>query len=260
MIKINSFFYSKKKTDILKDINSTFVEGEITGIIGKSESGKTSLLKATAGIIKNYEGEIHFNDEPLKTISRKSMLKRIAFSSYNNPHDIIDDTLFNFLMQSRKLWRKFLNPFTDYDIQITEDYITLFKLNNYKDKKILSLSDGIFKKALLAAAFIKNAEVLLLDNPTDNLDLESISLLQKSILKYSVNGDKIIIIADNDINFLLQNSDKILLMNEGKIAAELKPELIDAQLINDYFNADILVSRNIYNGKPLIHQHFKGMG
>ena len=260
MIKINSLFYSKDKKEILKNINLTFAEGEITGIIGKSESGKTSLLKTAAGIIKNYEGEIFLNDESFKILSDKSIRKRIAFSQGNNPHDLIDDTLYNFLIQSRKPFKKFLNPFTDYDIQITEDYIKVFRLNDYRDKKILNLSDGVFKKALLASAFIKNADVLLLDNPTNNLDIESISLLQKAILKYSIDGDKIIVIADNDISFLLQNADKILLMDGGGIAAELKPESVDVQMIKNYFNADVLISRNIYNGKPLIHQYFRGMG
>ncbi len=260
MIKINNLSYKKNKTEILKDINALFNEGEITGIIGESGSGKTSLLKMIAGKLKGYEGEILFNNFSIKSLSNKKIQKHIASLFSNNSYDIIDDTLFHFLMQSRKLFKKILNPFTDYDAQITEDYIKSFKLTDYKDKKVLTLSDGIFKKALLSFPFIKKADVLLLDNPTSNLDLESISLLQKAIMKYSIDGDKIIIIASNDLNFLMQTADRILIMKEGRIDAEVNPEMIDAQMINKYFNTEVLISRNIYNGKPNIHHYLKDIG
>ncbi|MBN2403782.1 MAG: ABC transporter ATP-binding protein [Spirochaetes bacterium] len=260
MIKIDILSYKKNNIEILKNINAVFNKSEIIGIIGKSGSGKTSLLKAIAGIFKDYEGDILLNNNSVKLLSNKNKRNHIAFSFSNNSYDIIDDTVSDYLMQSRKLFKKFLSPFTDFDHQITEDYLKLFKLNEYRDKKVLTLSDGIFKKVILAFPFIKNAEVLLLDNPTGNLDLESISLVQKAVLKYSINGDKLVIIASNDLNFLLQTADRIVIMEKGTIDSEINPEMIDAQKIYKHFNTEVLISRNIYNGKPDIHQYLKGIG
>jgi iron complex transport system ATP-binding protein len=260
MLKIDNISYTKNNVKILKNISSVFNEGEISGIIGKSGSGKSTLLKAIAGIVKYDQGEILINDISIKSLSKKNRQKQIVSLFNDYPFDIIDDTLYNFLMQSRKLYKKPFSSFSDFDVQITEDYIKIFKINNQRNTKILSLSDGTFKKALLAFQFIKKADVLLLDNPTNNLDMESISSLQKAILKYSIDGDKIIIIACNDLNFLLQTADRILIMGEGGIDAEVNPEMIDADMINKYFNTDVLLSRNIYNGKPTIHQYLKGIG
>jgi ABC-type cobalamin/Fe3+-siderophores transport system ATPase subunit len=260
MLKITNINYTKNNVEILKAIDVVFNEGEITGIIGKSGSGKTSLLETIAGIVNYNEGEILINDILIKSLSKKNRQKYIASLFNDYPYDIIDDTLYNFLLQSRKLYKKIFSPFTDFDAQITEDYIKLFKINDQRDKKVLSLSDGTFKKALLAFQFIKKADVLLLDNPTSNLDMESISLLQKAILKYSIDGDKIIIIASNDLNFLTQTADRILVMEEGRIDAEVNPEKIDAHMINKYFDTEVLLSRNIYNGKPTVHQYLKGIG
>jgi ABC-type cobalamin/Fe3+-siderophores transport system ATPase subunit len=260
MLKINNIKYKKNNAEILKDINIVLNEGEITGIIGRSGSGKTSLLKAIAGIAKYSEGEIFFNDLPLKSLSKKNMEKIIASLFCDYPYDIIDDTLYNFLMQSRKIYKKTFSPFSDLDVQLTNDYIKIFNLNDQREIHVLSLPDGTFKKAQIASQFIKDTDILLLDNPTSNLDMESTALLQKAILKYSIDGDKIIIIACNDINFLMQTADKILIMDEGRIDAELCPDMMDAQMINKYFNTEVLLSKNIYNGKPVVHQYLKGIG
>ncbi len=260
MLIINNIKYTKNNLEILRGINAVYNEGEITGIIGKSGSGKTSLLKAIAGTIKFNEGDILFNNLSIKSLSIKNRERLIASLSCDNSHNIIDESLFNFLMQSRKLHKKSFSPFTDLDAQITEEYIKIFNLNDQREKKVLTLSEGTFKKALIACQFIKNADILLLDNPTGNLDMESKALLQKAIMKYSIDGDKIILIACNEIDFLLQTADKIVIMDEGRIAAEVTPDTIDAHLINKYFNTEVLLSKNIYNGKPIVHQYLKGMG
>ncbi|MFH0975481.1 MAG: ABC transporter ATP-binding protein [Spirochaetota bacterium] len=260
MLKINNLFLTMDKTEILKDINISFNEGEIIGIIGKSGAGKTALLKVIAGLIKNFSGEILLNDKSIKSIQVKDIQKQITLLLSNNSLDIIDDTVFNYLLQSRKSFKKFLNPFSDVDIQITEEYINLFNLDKFKNKKVLKLSDGIYKKVAVAFPFIKSSDILLMDNPTSNLDIESFSLLQKAIFKYSINGNKIIIIASNDLNFLLQTADKIVIMEEGGITAETSPDHIDTQIIKKIFNTEVLLSRNIYNGKLTVHQFLSGAG
>lgn len=260
MIKITGLTYTNNNLKLLNDININLNDGEIIGIIGESGSGKTLFLKALAGLLKNYSGEIFLNNISLDSIPAKDIPKHIASIFSNAPQDIIDDTVFNFLLQSRKSFKKLLNPFTDFDIQTTEEYINLFNLNEFRDTKVLSLSDGIFKKVQLAFPFIKIADLLLLDNPTAILDLHSITLLQKTILKYMMNGNKIIVIACNDLNFIFQTADRILIMKDGRIETEENPNLIDAQMITKYFKTEVLISKNIYNGKPVVHQFLKTAG
>jgi iron complex transport system ATP-binding protein len=260
MIEINDLTYTVNNNRILYGINSFFREGEITGIIGESGCGKTALLKIISGMIKSYTGEIFFKKQPLKSIHPKDIKKQISSTINLSPNDIIDDTVFNFLLQSRKQHKKILNPFTDYDIEITEDYIKQFHLTGYRDKKVLSLPDGIMKCVFIAFPFIKRADALLLDDPTSSLDLQSISLLQKAVLRYVISGDRTIILTGNDLNFILQTADRILIMKEGKIGLETVPDKIDSEIIKKYFNIDVLTSRNVYNGKPIIHLLLGGAG
>ncbi len=258
MIKIKSLSYTVNNSDILKDINISFQKGEIAGIIGGSGSGKTTLLKAIAGRLKSFSGEILINNVSIKAIPSREKEKHISAFLNNPSGDIIDDTVFNFLLQARKPFKKILSPFSEFDIQITEEYLKIFDLTSYKGRKVLSLSEGIIKKILLAFYFIKEAGILIMDNPTSTIDINSSFSLQKAMAKFVIHGNKTIIIASNDLNFIFQNTDRVLIMKEGKIEEEIEPGNINPELINKYLNADVLITRNIYNGKPNIHQFSTG--
>ena len=126
---------------------------------------------------------------------KKNLLNQLlSYSFEERPHNS-DDTVFDFLLQSRIPYKKFLNPFSEYDIQITEECLHQFNLNTYKNNKILSLPGAILKRCCLAYSFIREAKVTILDNPTSDLDFHSIFTLQRYMSKYVMNGDKIIIIA-----------------------------------------------------------------
>jgi len=260
MININSLSYKENNTSILDNINASFQDGEITAIIGEAGSGKTSLLKAIAGRVKNNSGEILINGKQLSLFSSKETEKLISSLFTRNARDIIDDTVFNFMLHSRIIYKKTFNPFSELDIQIAEEYIKKMQLGMHRDRKISTVSDGIFKRIMLASVFIKNTEIVLFDNPTNDLDLPSIYLLEKAIIKYVMNGDKIIIISSNDLNFTLNIADKLLVMKNGGIDAELTPYDVNADFIKKYFKSEVLLSRNIYNGKPGIQQFAAGEG
>ena len=184
---------------------------------------------------------------------KKNLLNQLlSYSFEERPHNS-DDTVFDFLLQSRIPYKKFLNPFSEYDIQITEECLHQFNLNTYKNNKILSLPGAILKRCHLAYCFIREAKVTILDNPTSDLDFHSIFTLQRYMSKYVMDGNKIIIIASNDLNFVIQTSDRIIILKDGEIALEGTHNMIDGETIKKYFNIDIIYSKNIYNGKPVIN-------
>ncbi len=253
MIEIKDLNYSHGKTKILSDINLAVNQGEILGIIGKSGSGKTTLLKAISGMLKGFTGSISIGNTPLQALSRKDLAKKISSLLHIKSEEIVDDTVYNSLVAARKPEKKFLNPYTEVDFQITEQYINQFQLNDYKDQKLLSLPHSIFRNALIAFAFIRNSDILLLDNPTSDMDIHSVLLLQKALQRQVINGDRLSVVASNDLNFISQTADRIILMDHGNIAAEGTSELFTSEMIKKYFNVDALISRNIYNGKPNVH-------
>ena len=106
---------------------------------------------------------------------------------------------------------------------------------------------------MIAHAFIGEAYAVVLDNPTNDLDIASVRMLRKALSRYVMNGNRIAICCSNDLNFISQTADRILVMDAGRVVETGPPDMLDAELIKKYFGIDVIISKNIYNGKPEIH-------
>ena len=253
MIEVKELSYHINKLPILKDISLKLNEGEIIGIIGKAGVGKSILLKILAKRLNATKGSLTFESNEYSLLKKNQLPSTICYFNGKTPGNM-DDLLYNFLLLSRTPLKKLLQGYSDYDKQVVEDYITIFELDKYSNFPLRALSDSIFHKTLVAFSFVRQSKALFLDNPTNGFDIRSKLQLMKAISKYTINGDTLIAISSNDINFISQVSDRILCLgDEGKIVKEGDSAILTKQFIKELFNTDVFISRNIYNGKPDIH-------
>ncbi|OHD63423.1 MAG: hypothetical protein A2176_01905 [Spirochaetes bacterium RBG_13_51_14] len=251
MIEVKGLSCAINGTPVLDDISISMNDGEILGIIGASGSGKTVLLKALAGRLAGCRGTVLINGGPLPRRRSRSCAIVSYYGSAvpHNPDERLDD----FLLLARTPFKRIFRPFTDYDRQIAEKYLEILGLKQLKDASIGSLSDSAFRRALLAHTFIREAHAVLLDNPTNDLDIASIKLLKKALARYVVNGSRIAVVCSGDLNFISMAADRILIMEGGRIAETGFVDILSSDTIKRYFGIDVMISRNIYNGKPEIH-------
>ncbi len=252
MIEIKNLNFIYNDSHILKNINLSFNDGEIIGITGRGGCGKSLFLKIIAAVIKEYQGEVLHNGRKVISYMKSDLQKIISYMDGGAP-DNPDDSVYNFSLLSRIPYKNMFKPFTDYDIQVTEDCLKALDLEYIRNRKLGTLSDSLMKSVKLAHSFIREGEILVLDNPTESLSIDKTALIRKLVLKYTINGDRIVIIASHDLNFLLQTADRIIIMDEGAIFEDGPPLIVDADCVKRYFGADVLISRNIYNGKPELH-------
>ena len=251
MIEIKNLDFSISGKVLLDGISVSFNDGETIGIVGKSGSGKTLFLKSIAGMTGRFPASVSVNGSPLP---RKKAEARKTVSLYGagaplNP----DEALHEFLLHARVPYKKPFRPFSDYDRQITEEYISLLCLAPFRDAAIGVLPDGIFRLALLARTFIGEAYAILLDNPTNDLDIASVRMLKKAVGRYVMNGDHIAIVCSNDLNFIAQTADRVLILDGGRIVESGAVNILDQDLIKRHFGIEVLISKNVYNGRPEFH-------
>lgn len=236
----------------LHSVTAAFPAGSIIGVIGPEGSGKTTLLKLISGMIRRFEGEIVINGRLLASLGRRE-LPRLVSSCMDSLPENTEISLAEFLRFARVPLKGFLAPLTAYDMQVAEEYQTFFGLADLGSETLASLPGSALKKALIAFALIRQAPVLVMDNPSAGLDLRSTVLLQRSIARYAFDGERSVIMASHDLNFVAQTADCIYLMKEGTLSPEIPPEALDAAFVKKHFNTEVLVSRNIYNGRPEFH-------
>lgn len=256
MLTLNNLSLTIAGNQIIKNITVEFFEGEIIGIIGKPGSGKSVLLQTIAQYYKHYIGEILLNATPVQLIKRRDFAQKISFQApgvfYNRYI-----TLFDYLLSSRIPYKTCLSPFQSFDYEIVNTYIDQFELQQYKSKSLISLSSDIQIRALLAFHFIRQAQVILLDNPTQNLSLSSYNQLHNAIIRYCASGKNCCIIVSHDINFIAQTVDKLYIMDNGSIVDFCVPSDLTGELIKKFLGVEVFITRNIYNGKPNVHLYFE---
>ena len=236
---------------VLDDVSLTLNDGETVGLVGRSGAGKTALLKTLAGRLPGHTGSITVNGGPLP--SRRADLDRTVV--YCGPAVPVnpEETLGEFLLQGRMPYKKTFMPFTEYDRQTTDRFADILDLARFGAMKIGYVPDGALRRALLARALIRGAHAVLMDNPTGDLDIASVRMLKKAIARYVIEGNRIAVICSGDLNFIADVADRVVVMDGGRIVEAGPVEILNANLIKRYFGVDVIISRNIYNGRPQIH-------
>jgi len=251
MIEVRHLTITRGGMTALDDVTLSFNEGEIICVIGPSASGKSALLAALCGTVLRRKGTILVRGDSLPRSGRRraSLVTCCASARPENP----SETVYHFLLLGRELHRRPLRPFSDYDRQVAEDLLALFDLQPYRDEAIGSLSGGILKRAVLAHAFAKESYCLVLDEPTANLDLRGERALRRALKRHVVDGNRIALIASSDLTFAAGTADRLVVMERGRVVAYCPADSLDAEMIQRVFGVKVIISRNIYNGRPEIH-------
>lgn len=254
MIQLNNVSYPPRDS-VLKNMSLDVRDGEIVGLIGKAGAGKSVLLKLISRQIKApavINEALKFKDKAISHFSQKELSRYMNVPMNTSPENP-DEILENFLLLSRVPYKEFMSPFAEYDLTITDSFIERFGLSEFRRFPLKKLSASLLQRVLLAFAFIREPELLLLDNPTSNLDMEGEKRLYKEILKFTMDGDRSAIIASHDINFISQVCDRIIVLEDGKKAEDIPAEKLNNDILKTYLAVDTIITRNIYNGRPLVH-------
>lgn len=204
-IKLISYNKKIKEDYVLKDINYTFKQGNIYGLIGKNGSGKTMLLKAMSGFLRPSNGKVIVNDQELylKEEFPKDMGVMIGNCEY-----IKDMTGKDNLKYLASLLKKI-------DDDRINEVINIVNLTDEKDKLVKKYSLGMKQKLGIAQAIMEYPKILLLDEPFNGIDNESVSKIKKYL--YSIKKDTIIIIATHYKEDIDNFCDIIIKLENGTI-------------------------------------------
>src|SRR6188508_556421 len=178
MIRIEHINKKFKKLLALNDINAQFEKGQVISLIGPNGSGKTTLIKSILGMVKPDSGKIFFNNEPIN--GDPSYRSQIGYMPQigRYPDNMTIGQVFDMMKDIRKAK----------DVSLDEELIEQFGLNKIYDKRMRTLSGGTRQKVSAALAFLFNASVLILDEPTAGLDPLSSEILKEKILKEKQKG------------------------------------------------------------------------
>jgi len=221
---------------VLKDVNLEASEGKLVALLGPNGAGKSTLLKCVAKILKPKSGRIYLKGRDLTRASLRELSKIVGYVP-QNMRPAFSTTVFEAILTSRLPHFKWGPNRTD--VEKAEEVIKVLGLEGLALRKINELSGGEWQKVLLAMALVKEPEVLLLDEPTSNLDLKHQLEVLRLIKRVTKERGLVTIAALHDVNLALRFADEAALMKDGSIYAVGRPEeVLVPESIRDVYGVD----------------------
>ncbi len=214
-IEVKDVSFAYRKDDyVLKNVSFRIEAGEKIALVGKSGAGKSTLLNLLLKFLEPTEGEIFAAGKSLSEVTRKSWLENVAYLS-QHPYLFHGSIRENLLLAKQTATEKEL-----YDALAFANIESFVKnlpngLETNVGERGISLSGGQAQRIALARAYLKNVPVLLLDEPTANLDPEVEEEITSSI--YSLMKNKTVITIAHRLN-TIEKSDKIIVLENGEIS------------------------------------------
>lgn len=209
MLKISdlTFKYSKKQPPLFEGLSCELSPGSIVGLLGKNGAGKTSLLKLMIGLLRPTSGSVHImGGEPFQRLP--ALLQETYFlpEEFHFP----GVTIRNFVKANAGFYPRF-------DEKLLERSIADFELP--ENRRISQLSYGQKKKFLIAFGLSTRCRLLVLDEPTNGLDIPSKAIFRK-VMAGSLSEDQLVIISTHQVRDVENLIDRVLMLEKGKFVME----------------------------------------
>ena len=219
-LEICNLNFSYSTVPVLKDISLTFEGSKLISILGPNGVGKSTLIHCMNKILTPTGGTVKLNGTDITEMPVKELAKIIGYVPYSAtdtfPLSVTDTVLIGRHPHSK--WR-----ITDDDLDIVFNILRMLKIDDLAMKPFNELSAGQRQKVALARGLAQEPRILLLDEPTSNLDIKhqiDVAMMLKSL---SREKDMQTVMISHDINIAAKYSDEIALMHNGSIFAYGSP-------------------------------------
>jgi len=227
---------------ILDDLDLVVDDSQVLGLVGPNGSGKTTLIKCIDRILKP-KGSILLDGADIETMNRTEMAKRLGYvpQSSSTP---ISTSVFDTVLMGRRphiSWRV-----SDSDLDKVADILQLLQLEDMAMRDFDQLSGGQKQKVLIARALCQEPSVLLLDEPTSNLDMKHQLEVMETVTALVKQKNISAVMALHDLNLAARFVDKLAILKGGRIYAAGDPaDLLNARNIREVYGVEAIVMDNL---------------
>ncbi len=231
MISLNDISFSYNGKLVLDGIDHVFPRGSITAVMGPNGSGKTTLIRLMNGILKPLQGTISVNGRQLKHIKSSALAQQMAYVPQMQLN-VFPATVFDTVLLGRKPYIRW-NPGSR-DKEFTSSLLVKLGLEDIALKDINRLSSGQRQRVFIARALAQEPDIILLDEPTANLDLKHQHEVMRLLSQLSQAGITIII-AIHDLNLALKYCGEFMILNEGRMVDVGTRDIFTEQMIEQVY-------------------------
>ena len=246
ILKVNGLSFAYKSRDVLRDIRFNVARGEVLAILGPNGVGKTTLLKCINAILRPCVGSVLVDSESVFSLGSTEIAHRIGYVAQRAEASRL--IAFDAILMGRRPhidWKV-----SDKDLAIVDAAIKLLDLGHLAMRYIDQISGGELQKVAIARALVQEPKLLLLDEPTSNLDLknqvEILKIMRRVVKEHEVSA----VMTMHDLNKALRYADKYLFLKEGVIFDVGEVGGVTAETVQAVYGLPVEI--HYYKGNPLV--------
>ncbi|MDD2556611.1 MAG: ABC transporter ATP-binding protein [Syntrophaceticus sp.] len=237
-IQVSGLSFSYGENQVLDHVNFTAQDNQLLSILGPNGVGKTTLFRCILGLLNGYQGQILLDGTDIEGLGIEERAKLIAYIPQSH-YPAFNYSVFDMVLMGTSVQVSAFSLPGKKQKWLVETALNRLGINHLKNRGFTRISGGEKQLVLLARALVQEAKILIMDEPTSNLDFGNQVRVLTEIKSLAKEGYTIVQSTHNpDQTFLF--SDRVLAMKEGKVLASGTPgEIFTADLIHSLYGVDV---------------------
>ncbi|WP_343342406.1 ABC transporter ATP-binding protein [Terrisporobacter petrolearius] len=247
VLEVKELTYSYRNIKVLDKVSFAIKDSELLCILGPNGAGKSTMFKCILQLLKGYKGEILLDNKKLKEYKIQELARKVAYiPQSHNP--IFSYSVTEMVLMGTTSQNSLLSKPTKSQINIVEESLEKIGISYLKDRSFVNLSGGERQLVLIARALAQKAKILVMDEPTSDLDYGNQIRVLNTVKELTRQGYTIIQSTHNPDQAFLY-ADKVLALYNHKVLSFGTPKyIINSGLIKKLYNVDVELN-SLYDDK-----------
>ncbi len=258
MLHVDDLRFAYDSLRVLDGVSFEADEGQIVSILGPNGTGKTTMLKCICNIHRPQGGKVMVDGSDVLSLAGRELAKNIGYVPQSVPMSRM--TVFDSVLIGRR-------PYIEIsagkeDVRMTAEVIDALGMHDLSLRYLNEISGGEFQKVQIARALVQEPKVLILDEPTNNLDISNQHTTMHMVEDIVRSRGMTTVMTMHDINLAIHYSDRFLFLKDGKVAAYGDVDVITEDLIEDVYGiqVDVIEHRGVpfvvpRHSSKYVHEH-----
>lgn len=252
MLHIENLSFSYHGQKVLDQFSLDISEGECVGIVGPNGVGKTTLINLISGVLNTSSNQIIVSGIDVTKLSADERARLIS-TVPQNPYLPTDFTVLDLVLMGRNPHLRLLEWEGERDFELCNYVMKLTDTISLSDRKLHTLSGGERQRATIAMALAQEAPILLLDEPTANLDIAHQSEIMNLVKQIQKQRSGAILIAMHDLTLAALYCDRVLMLERDGICYEgLPSKVLTADNIANVYDCEVCVFQHPQTSTPVV--------
>lgn len=251
-LAVNEFKFGYTDKIVIDGVSLDLRSGEVLVLLGANGAGKTTLLRLIARQIKLESGSMCLNESDVARLSRRKLAQQIAMMPQHEDRSSML-TVLDVVSLGRMPHCGWWTPLSKSDQSRVDAALVATGLQGLRDRSIVELSGGEWRRMILARAIAQDASVLILDEPIAGLDLKYQYEVLDQVRHLTRQNRLVTLVTLHDLNMAAMFADRIAILHEGRLLAiGNAQDVLTSENIRQAFGVDVSIAKHPVLGTPLI--------